>query len=262
MAVGEMPTLSLVFPAYNEEARLPRLLEVLGSSAPDTVASAGYSLLEAVIVDDGSSDRTAQILRTAAQSNPLLRPVLELRSNSGKGAAVAAGVRAVRGDYVLQADVDLSTPLQDLEVLADAVRCGADMAIGSRDIEGSVVEDAPLHRRYLGEGFNLVVRSLTGLPYRDTQCGFKLMPSAAGKDLLETQICRGFSYDVELLLRARLAGLTVAEVPVSYVHDPRSRVRMASASVQMLRDVMRLSYSLRMRGDSTAAARNPGAARG
>jgi dolichyl-phosphate beta-glucosyltransferase len=211
------------------------------------VDAAGMRLLEAIVVDDGSSDRTAAILRATAGRNPLLRPVLEFDRNRGKGAAFAAGVQRAQGDYVLLADIDLSTPLGELCKLTAALREGADIAIGSRAVPGAVVERGPLHRKALGKAFNGTVRLLTGLDIRDTQNGFKLFPSAALKRLIAEQTCPGFAFDVELLMRADMAGLRIAEVPVIYVHDPRSSVKPLSASYRMLRDVSGLAYRLRRR---------------
>jgi len=245
MKAASAPSLSIVIPAFNEEQRLPRLIEELAMSAEPTAAESGFSFLEAVIVDDGSSDRTLDLLREAAVGHPFVRMVSTER-NRGKGAAIAAGVHAARGDSVLLTDLDLSTPLSDLSGLAQAVRDGADVAIGSRVATGSVV-DAPAYRRRLGQGFNLTVRVLTGLGFRDTQCGFKLLTTAAARELLAVQTCRGWAYDVELLMRARIRGLEVAEVPVTYVHDSHSRMQIARASVRMLWDVVKLSLRLRAR---------------
>lgn len=241
------PNLSIVIPAFNEERRLPRLIDELADQAEVTAANAGFSFLEGVIIDDGSTDRTPELLREAAAAHPFLR-LVSSESNRGKGAAIAAGVRAARGDYLLLTDIDLSTPLSDLSHLARAVHGGADMAIGSRVVEGSVVKDAPAYRKRLGQGFNLAVRALTGLRFGDTQCGFKLLASAAARELLAAQICHGWAYDVELLMRGRLAGLAIVEVPVTYVHDPRSRMKVARDSVRMLWDVIGLSLRLRTRG--------------
>jgi len=239
-----LTSLSLVIPAYNEEARLPALLEVLAGSAQHAVADAGFELVETLIVDDGSRDRTREILSQAAQ--PRLRPVLDHRQNRGKGAAVAEGVRLARGEYVLIADADLSTPLEELGKLATAMREeGADIAVGSRAVPGAVVKRGPAHRKLTGMAFSATVRALTGLPVRDTQNGFKALPTAIARELFAQQLCPGFAFDVELLMRARLAGLEIAEVPVLYVHDPRSRVRVGPASVQMLREVALLAYRLR-----------------
>ncbi len=238
-----MKSLSLVIPAYNEEARLPALLDVLASGAEAAVAAAGLELIETLIVDDGSTDRTREILASASQ--PKLRPVLDRTENRGKGASVADGVRYARGEYVLLADVDLSTPLDELAKLSAAIESGADIALGSRAVAGAVVERGPAHRKLTGKAFAVTVRMLTGLSVRDTQNGFKLLRGEDAKRLFAEQLCPGFAFDVELLMRAKLAGLSIVEVPVLYVHDPRSRVRVGSASLQMLREVSSLSRRLR-----------------
>jgi len=240
-----LTTLSIVIPAYNEQARLPALLGALGASADAAVADAGMELVEALVVDDGSADRTAEMLAAAAEENPRLKPVLEFEQNRGKGAAFAAGVERAEGDYVLLADVDLSTPLGELRKLTAAVEAGADIAIGSRAVPGAVVERGPQHRKVLGNTFNAAVRLLTGLRLRDTQNGFKLFPTAAAKQLLAQQTCPGFAFDVELLMRADRAGMTIAEVPIVYLHDARSSVRVGSAGARMLWDVAGLSHRMR-----------------
>jgi dolichyl-phosphate beta-glucosyltransferase len=251
--------LSLVIPAYNEEQRLPALLEELATTAAATIAASGMELAEAIVVDDGSSDGTATLLREAAATNPLLRPVLEFDRNRGKGAAFAAGVERARGDYVLLADVDLSTPLGELGKLTAAIDSGADIAIGSRAVPGAVVERGPHHRKVLGNTFNGAVRLLTGLKLRDTQNGFKLFPTAVARRLVAEQTCPGFAFDVELLMRADQEGLRIAEVPILYLHDARSSVRVGSAGLQMLRDVSGLAYRIRLRGRGKDGAPGPAA---
>jgi dolichyl-phosphate beta-glucosyltransferase len=238
-----------VIPAFNEEARLPALLEILETSAAGAIERAGMALTEVLIVDDGSTDRSREMLREAESRIPRLSPVLDYERNRGKGAAFAAGVERAQGEYVLLADVDLSTPLEELPKLTEAVRDGADIAIGSRAVAGAVVERGPRHRKVLGNSFNAAVRLLTGLRLRDTQNGFKLFPATAAKRMLAVQTCPGFAFDVELLMRADRAGLRIAEVPVLYLHDSRSSVRVGSASIEMLKDVSRLAYRLRVRRD-------------
>jgi dolichyl-phosphate beta-glucosyltransferase len=244
---GGEPTLSVVIPAYNEEARLPALLEKLAAEAEAAVTAAGMRLQEILVVDDGSSDRTAELLGAAGAENELLKPVLDYKRNRGKGAAFAAGVRRAQGDYVLLADVDLSTPLGELGKLTAALERGADIAIGSRALPGAVVERGPLHRKVMGNTFNGAVRLMTGLKVRDTQNGFKLFPTEAVKRYAARQTSPGFAFDVELLMRAQREGLRIAEVPILYMHDTGSRLRVVSASPQMLREVAGLTYRLRLR---------------
>jgi len=248
---GQTATVSIVIPAYNEEARLPALLETLTAEAESAAAEAGLRLRETLIVDDGSIDRTRQMLEAAEAEG--LKPVLEFDRNRGKGAAFAAGALRAEGDYVLLADVDLSTPLGELKKLTAAIEAGADVAIGSRAVPGAVVERGPLHRKVTGNTFNGAVRAMTGLRVRDTQNGFKLFPTEAVRRYAARQTCPGFAFDVELLMRAQLDGLRIAEVPILYLHDARSSVRVASASSQMLREVAGLAYRLRLRKGVGAA---------
>ncbi|MGN6274631.1 MAG: glycosyltransferase [Solirubrobacterales bacterium] len=248
-----MKTLSIVIPAYNEEVRLPALLDKLAREADEAVTAAGMRLQETLIVDDGSTDRTPELLRAAAKEDERLKPVIEFKQNRGKGAAFAAGASRAQGDYVLLADVDLSTPLKELSKLTAAIDQGADIAIGSRAIAGAVVERGPLYRKVLGNTFNGAVRMLTRLRVRDTQNGFKLFPTLAVQRYVAQQTCSGFAFDVELLMRADREGLRIAEVPIFYMHDERSSVRVVSASSQMLREVSTLAYRLRFRRDGAAA---------
>lgn len=243
-----MATLSIVIPAYNEQARLPALLETVAAEGDAVVSATGMELLEVVVVDDGSTDRTEAILTAARAGNQKLVPVRDYERNRGKGAAFAAGVARARGEWVLLADVDLSTPLGELGKLTAATANGADIAIGSRNVQGAMVERGPVHRKVLGNSFNGVVRMLTGLRLHDTQNGFKLFPADAAKRLLAVQTCPGFAFDVELLMRADREGLRIAEVPIVYVHDSRSSVRVGSAGAGMLRDVLGLTWRIRVRG--------------
>jgi glycosyltransferase involved in cell wall biosynthesis len=250
---GRTATVSIVIPAYNEEARLPALLEKLTAEAESAAAEAGLRLHETLIVDDGSTDRTRRMLEAAAAEDDGLKPILEFDRNRGKGAAFAAGALRAEGDYVLLADVDLSTPLGELKKLTAALEAGADLAIGSRAVPGAVVERGPLHRKVTGNTFNGAVRLLTGLRVKDTQNGFKLFPAEVVQRYAARQTCPGFAFDVELLMRAQLDGLRIAEVPILYLHDARSSVQVASASSQMLREVAGLAYRLRLRRGAGAA---------
>lgn len=236
--------MSIVVPAYNEERRLSSSLKLLEESAAGEVAAAGLDLAEIVIVDDGSADRTPELLRAAAARDHLVAPLLRGGRNEGKGAALAAGIRVARGELVLLSDVDLSTPLEDVAKLYARLREGADVAIGSRDLPGSTIA-APKYRKQIGRIFNAMVRRLTGLPFKDTQCGFKLMPAATARQLVEVQLVKGFAFDVEMLMRARALGMSIAEVPVTYVHDDDSKVNPLLASPRMALDVLRLAVRMR-----------------
>jgi dolichyl-phosphate beta-glucosyltransferase len=239
------PTVSLVIPSYNEERRLPRLAEALRESAAADLAGAGLELLEAIVVDDGSLDASADVLRREAPAAPLLAPLIRKGANEGKGAAVRAGVERARGELVLVSDVDLAAPLAEARKLREALDGGAAIAIGSRALDSSDVTGIPVSRRVMGRVFNQLVRTLSGLPYRDTQCGFKLMRADVARDLLSEQLAPGFAFDVELLMRARRGGLAVAEVSIAYHHHTDSSIHAAGASLGMARDVARLARALR-----------------
>jgi glycosyltransferase involved in cell wall biosynthesis len=238
-------TVSLVIPSYNEERRLPRLAAALRDSAPRELAHAGLELVETIVVDDGSLDSSADVLSQEQAMTPGLAPLIREGRNEGKGAAVAAGVDLARGDFVLVSDVDLAAPLNEAGKLLAAIEDGADAAIGSRAIDPSHVTGIPLRRRLMGRAFNTFVRTMSGLPYLDTQCGFKLFPTDLARHLLAEQITPRFAFDVEILMRARREGLEVDEVPIEYHHDPDSSIAPGRASVQMAWDVTRLAWRLR-----------------
>ncbi len=236
--------LSIVVPLYNEERRVAHLVEELAAHAGEDVAAAGLELLEVIAVDDGSTDSTAERLRHAGSSFSLLSTVADGAANAGKGAAVARGVAWASGEWVLVIDADLATPLDQLSALSALVDSGADVAVASRDLPGSVVIGAPRHRYVLGRAFNRIVRGLTGLQLRDTQCGFKLLRTADARLLTTKQVVRRWAFDVELLLRARNAGLSIAEAPVYYVHGEDSTLDAWSVGPRMLLDVLRVTAAL------------------
>jgi dolichyl-phosphate beta-glucosyltransferase len=238
------PAVSLVIPAYNEERRLPRLLDVLEREAARDLAAAGLELAEAVLVDDGSIDASPELVRERAGAISLLRPLLRPGPNRGKGAAVAAGVMEARGEVVLVTDVDLSTPLVEAGVLLEAIQAGADLAIGSRGVDRSRVERSA-RRNLMGRGYNLLVRALTRLPYRDTQCGFKLLTAPAARALLERQISERYAFDVEMLIRARSLGMRVAEVSVSWEEQGDSRISAWTTAPVLAWDTLVLTWRLR-----------------
>lgn len=231
--------LSVVVPARDEEQRLPALLDAVDDVVEATFAAARFQLAELIIVDDGSSDRTAELVAMRAVEDPRVR-LIELEPR-GKGAAARAGVLAATTPWALVIDADLSTRLEAITALGKAIDAGCDIAIGSRGLEGStIIEHQPLYREIAGKTFNVLVRTMTGLPFRDTQCGFKLFRLATTRTLFEHQASDGFAYDVEILLDAVWQGLRVAEVPVTWVNDRQTRVRLFGASMTMAADLVRI----------------------
>ncbi len=195
-----MRSISIVIPAYNEEARLPASLD----QVIDYLGARNFEFAEIVVVDDGSRDGTAALVERKRAANPQLRLV----SNRGKGYTVRHGVMESRGEWILSTDADLSAPIGELDKLIAAVeRDHAKVAIGSRALDRSLVG---VHqsgfREFAGRVFNVLMRTVTGLPFRDTQCGFKLFEAAAAREIFPRQTLDGFSFDVEDLVIAKVLG--------------------------------------------------------
>ena len=239
-------SLSVVVPAYNEARRLPALLDALAGEGRGACAAAGLELAEVIVVDDGSTDGTSELVRERSDGDLPLH-ALRLDRNRGKGAAVQAGMLAARGRFALLTDADMATPLEDVGRLAAAVHDGADVAIGSRALPSSdILVHQPGHRELMGKGFNRALRLLTGLPYRDTQCGFKLFRLTTARRLFELQRVSGFAYDAEVLVLARQLGLSIAEVGVRWADDRETTVRIFSASTSMALDLLRIAWLARV----------------
>jgi dolichyl-phosphate beta-glucosyltransferase len=236
------PDLSIVIPAFNEEARLgPTLRDYVG------YCRRTGRRVELIVVDDGSLDRTSALVNTLETEFPEVR-LIRLAENHGKGHAVRSGVVNAQGKLVLFADADGATPLGEVERLEEAISAGADIAIGSRALhDGRVKVNARLYRRVIGRVFHGLVEALTVPGVKDTQCGFKLFRGPVAHDLFSRMRIRGFSFDVEVLMMAQRRGYRIAEIPVNWTHQPGSKVNLVTDSVRMLRDlfVIRSRY---MRG--------------
>jgi dolichyl-phosphate beta-glucosyltransferase len=229
------PALSVVIPAYNEAGRLPDALALLAGGLDGQGPS-----FELILVDDGSTDGTLEIMRRAERDQPNVR-VVALTPNRGKGRALAEGVKVSRGDLVLISDTDFSTPIQELGKLCAALEAGADVAIASRALRGSTIEvSQPVHRVLMGKTFNLMVQALVLPGIWDTQCGFKLFRGPVARELFGQLRTEGFAFDVEVLYRARRAGYSVAEIPVRWAHSAPTRLSSLRHSAQMFRDLLRI----------------------
>lgn len=226
--------LSVVLPAYNEEARLGaslgRLTEFLRRRGGP---------YEVVVVDDGSSDGTRALAERRAQTDRAIR-VIGFECNRGKGAAVRAGMLAARGEWILMSDVDLATPLEELERL-EARRDRADVVVASRALPGAQIEvRESAAREWLGRGYNCAVRLMAVPGVRDTQCGFKLWSRRAARAVFSRLAIARFSFDVESLMLARRLGYRLVEVPVRWRHDARSTVRVGRDGARMAIDLVRI----------------------
>ena len=234
------PRLSVVVPAFDEQDRLPGSLDVV----LPYLESLGCEY-ELIVVDDGSTDGTLEVMRRAESERPGVR-VVALKPNRGKGRALAEGVAASRGDLVLISDADFSTPIEELPKLQAAIDAGADVAIGSRGKRESRVEvSQPIYRVLMGKGFNLIVQAVLLPGLWDTQCGFKLFRGEVARELFIGLRNEGFGYDFDVLFRAKRARYRIAEVPVRWINSPSSRVSPISDSWEMLIHVIRLRLSSR-----------------
>ena len=206
-----MPSVSIVIPAYNEEARLPATLEAVVAY----LRQKNFAFVEVVVVDDGSRDGTVELVERWRRDHACIR-LLKNPGNRGKGFTVRHGVLDAKGDWILYTDADLSAPIAELDkLMAAAQRVEAQVAIGSRAIDRSLVGvHQSAFRELSGRAFNVLMRLITGLPFLDTQCGFKLFSAAAAREIFSRQQLDGFSFDVEDLVIAKSLGLRAIEVPV------------------------------------------------
>jgi len=240
---------SLVVPAYNEEARLPGTLSRIG----DYLRDAKETAWEIVVVDDGSSDRTAAAAREAAPAAEAPVEVVGLPRNRGKGAAIREGVARTRGERVLVSDADLSTPIEEWRRLREA---GAPVAIGSRALdERTGRRRQAWYRRTLGKASNGIVRALSVPGIRDTQCGFKLFDGDVARSLFAQARIDRFAWDVEILALARARGLRIAEIPVLWFNSPESKVSVVRDLAPTIRDLLKIRWRI-PRGTKDPAGRD------
>lgn len=234
-----MYSLSIVIPAFNEECRLDATLEKIDDHIREENCNA-----EIIVVDDGSTDGTARLVTRHMLQKPYLR-LLQNHINRGKGFSLRRGVEAALGDVILMTDADLSVPMKEVPKLLNAVEEGADIAIGSRAVDaGGERQSAPWHRRLCSAGFKMVVRSVLGLKFEDTQCGFKAFKRKAARLVFSRQRIERWGFDPEVLMLADRFCFVVKEIGVEAIHDNRSRLNLVSDSFQMLCEVLKIRYHL------------------
>jgi len=228
----ERPRISIVIPAYNEGARIGNALrQVL-----HCVHERGWHA-EILVVNDGSNDRTGSIVEEFAQVHPEVR-LLNNDHNRGKGYSVRHGVLHAVGEIVMFTDADLSAPMEEAERLFSALDHGADIAIGSRWLERNrQTLKQPLYRQFFGRCFNAITRLVMGLPFADTQCGFKAFRRPVAQTIFQLQRIERWGFDPELLFIALKRGYKIREVPVTWGHDERSRLSYLKDGLKMLEDV-------------------------
>jgi glycosyltransferase involved in cell wall biosynthesis len=245
------PTYSIVIPAYNEGARLGATLEkVLGYIRAQKLDA------EVLIVNDGSRDNTADIVRAFSAKDPALR-LVENPGNRGKGYSVRNGMLNTRGQIVLFSDADLSSPIEEAPKLFAALENGADIAIGSRWLRAETqTQRQPLHRQLFGRIYNLFLRLTLGLQFADTQCGFKAFKRTAVQAIFPLQKIERWGFDPEILFLARKLKFKVQEVPVAWGHSGGTRINPLVDGSRMVMEMFRIRwYDLegKYSGDQTAS---------
>jgi len=239
-----------VIPAYNEGARIESALDRVLAC----VAQRRWNA-EVLVVDDGSSDDTPDIVHRWMLTHPNLH-LIHNDGNRGKGFSVRNGLLQARGQVVMFTDADLSSPIEEAERLFEALEAGADVAIGSRwlDKQRQTIHQ-PLYRRFFGRCFNWVTRKFIGLPFKDTQCGFKAFRHDAAQVIFRLQTIERWGFDPEILFIARKLKYRIVEVPVTWGHDERSRISYLKDGMKMLEEMAQIrKNSLRGRYDQAIAA--------
>ena len=226
---------SIVIPAYNEGQRLRATLEKVLAY----VRQQGWDA-EVIVVNDGSRDNTAEIVREFAEKDSLVR-LVENPGNRGKGYSVRNGMLKAHGEVVLFSDADLSSPIEEMPKLLDALARGADIAIGSRWLKAELqTQRQSLHRQAFGRVFNLLLRIILGLRFKDTQCGFKAFTHRAAQTILPLQRIERWGFDPEILFLARKFGFRVEEVPVLWGHKGGTRINPLTDGMRMFQEMLRI----------------------
>ncbi len=245
---------SIVIPAYNESRRIVLTLEKVIAY----VAQQNWDA-EVVVVNDGSKDDTAEIVRGFAERNVNLR-LIENPGNRGKGYSVRNGMLNARGDILLFTDADLSSPIEEAPKLFRAIADGADVAFGSRWLRADLqTERQPLHRQLFGRVFNLILRVVLGLQFKDTQCGFKAFTRSAAEAIFPRQKIERWGFDPELIFLAQLLGYRAVEIPVAWAHDDKSTISPLRDGMRMFLEVLRIRWNALTGKYDVPARRSPAA---
>jgi dolichyl-phosphate beta-glucosyltransferase len=232
------PTYSIVLPAYNESARIRTTLKKITAHA----AERGWNA-EVIVVNDGSNDDTAAVVQALTAQCAGVR-VLENGGNRGKGYSVRNGMLHASGNILLFSDADLSSPIEEADKLFAALASGADVAIGSRWLDVKLqTKKQPFYRQIFGRTYNLALRLILGLGFKDTQCGFKAFNRTAAELLFPMQQIERWGFDPELLYLARRFHLRVDEVPVKWAHREGTRINPLRDGLHMLFEIFRVRWN-------------------
>ena len=230
--------LSIVIPTYNEKNSISDTLKRIS----EYLTNKNYEY-EIIVVDDGSTDDTVNIVRHFSELNKNIK-IIRNEINRGKGYTVKRGMMNAKGHYVIFSDADLSTPIEEVEKLLPYLKQGYDIAIGSRALKESDIQiHQPWYREYMGKFFNVIVRSLMLSKFHDTQCGFKCFRGDVARTLFAQQTINHFSFDVEVLFLAIRYNYTVKEIPIQWFNEPNTRVDAIKDSSKMLKDLLKIRYN-------------------
>lgn len=232
------PFLSIVIPAHNEEHRLPPSLTKI-----DTFLKNQSYTYEVIVVENGSKDRTSEVVREFAVNHPYVK-LMEVHTR-GKGLAVKAGMLAAKGDYRFICDTDLSMPIDEITKFLPPQREGYDVLIGSREGKEAKRIGEPEYRHLMGRILNGIVKFTAVPDFEDTQCGFKMFTSAAAEDLFQVQRMTGIGFDVELIYVAKKRGYKIVDVPITWYFDPDSRMRLFQDSLKVLLEIWEIRRNWR-----------------
>lgn len=231
-------TYSIIIPAYNESQRIIASLDKIIAYATEQNWGA-----EIIVVNDGSRDNTAELVREYAKAHPMVK-LIENPGNRGKGYTVRNGMMHAHGDILLFTDADLSSPIEESRKLFAAIDKGADVTFGSRWIQAELqTERQPLYRQIFGRIFNLLLRIILGLKYKDTQCGFKAFTRKAAHQIFTRQMIDRWGFDPEILFLAEKYGFKVSEVPVEWAHDNRSKINPVTDGAKMFVEMLKVRWA-------------------
>ncbi|MEL6309942.1 MAG: dolichyl-phosphate beta-glucosyltransferase [Chloroflexota bacterium] len=236
--MSQHPFLSIVIPALNEEHRLPPTLADI-----DAFLSQQEYTYEVIVVDNGSTDRTQQVVEAFASSHDYVR-FIQL-AERGKGRAVKAGMLAADGDYRFICDADLSMPIEEIVKFLPPHAGDADILIGSREGEGAVRVNEPERRHIMGRIFNFIVKLTAVNEFEDTQCGFKMFSREAADDLFAVQKMNGIGFDVELIFVGLRRGYKIVDVPITWYYNDDTRMRLVQDSLHILLEIWQIRQNWR-----------------
>lgn len=234
----DSPFLSIVIPALNEEHRLPPSLAKI-----DAFLSRQEYTYEVIVVDNGSTDRTKEVVETFAETHNYVK-FIQL-AERGKGRAVKAGMLASNGDYRFICDADLSMPIEEITKFLPPNGNGADVLIGSREGEDANRVGEPEYRHIIGRIFNFIVKVTAINEFEDTQCGFKMFSREAAEDLFSVQQMNGIGFDVELIYIALRRNYSIIDVPITWYYDDDSRMRLFQDSLHILLEIWEIRQNWR-----------------